>query len=316
MTGFSDKCSICPRRCGIERGVFSNDGFKHGFCDMPSDAVIVRAALHHFEEPCISGTRGSGTVFFAGCNLRCVFCQNREISRGFDKLGKDDYMVVDAIGLRKIFFSLIEQGAHNINLVTPSHYAHIISDALNEKLPVPVVWNCSGYDLPETLELLRGKVDIFMPDMKYSSDSLALDLSHVPDYVDVSRAAVSKMYSLCGKPKLDENGIMCSGLIIRHLVLPGQLDNTAGVIDWLYDNLPKSAYIFSLMGQYTPPGDTLFLSDVADKYPELLRPISPDEYEAAKNMLEKRRITSGYFQQLESVGEDFIPPFGKEYIAY
>ncbi|MBR4292685.1 MAG: radical SAM protein, partial [Clostridia bacterium] len=148
---------------------------------MPSDAVIVRAALHHFEEPCISGTRGSGTVFFAGCNLRCAFCQNRDISRGFGSLRKDAYTVVDAVSLRRIFYSLIEQGAHNINLVTPSHYAHIIAEALDEKLPVPVVWNSSGYDLPETLDLLRGKVDIFMPDMKYSCNALARDLSKAPD---------------------------------------------------------------------------------------------------------------------------------------
>ncbi len=316
MTNFDEKCAICPRKCNVSRENFSSDGFKHGFCDMPSDAVIVRAALHHFEEPCISGSRGSGTVFFAGCNLRCAFCQNRDISRGFGSLGQDAYTVVDAVGLRRIFYSLIEQGAHNINLVTPSHYAHIIAEALNEKLPVPVVWNSSGYDLPETLELLRGKVDIFMPDMKYSCNALARDLSKAHGYVDISRAAISKMYSICGKPKFDDDGIMRSGLIIRHLVLPGQLENTEGVIDWLYDNLPKSAYVFSLMGQYTPPSDQSVISGVIDKYPELLRPISSDEYDAAKAMLEKRKITSGYFQQLDSVGEDFIPPFGKEYIAY
>ena len=315
MTSVIEKCTVCPRKCGVLREQYSDVGFKRGFCDMPSDAVVVRAALHHYEEPCISGSRGSGTVFFAGCNLRCAFCQNRTISRKFDKLSNNDYKLVDANGLKRIFHSLIEQGAHNINLVTPSHYAHIVAEALDDKLPVPVVYNSGGYDSVETLEMLRGKVDIFMPDMKYSSDVLARDLSCASDYTAVNRDAILKMYSLVGKPKFDDDGMMRSGLIIRHLILPGQLSNTEGVIDWLYDNLPKSSYIFSLMGQYTPPSDESVLADVIGKYPELKRPISADEYDQAKAMLEKRRISSGYLQQLESVGEDYVPLFGSKYVC-
>ncbi|MBR2879356.1 MAG: radical SAM protein, partial [Oscillospiraceae bacterium] len=213
----TESCRLCPRSCGAVR----KENTSGGFCASPSLALISRAAPHFGEEPCISGTRGSGTVFFSGCNLRCVFCQNHGISRGGE--GK----AMDAQGLRDIFLRLRDRGVHNINLVTPSHYSHLIAEALSGiKLGIPVVWNSSGYDSVETLRTLEGLIQIYMPDYKYSDPVLAQRWSKAADYPDVALAAIKEMYRQRGEFILDDEGIMQSGVLIRHLIMPGAAENT------------------------------------------------------------------------------------------
>ena len=215
-------CTLCPRRCGAERT--ETEG--HGFCGMPAGLRVARAALHLWEEPPLSGTRGSGTVFFSGCTLRCCYCQNREISAG--GFGR----AVTTGRLREIFEELIAQGAHNINLVTPTHFLPWILPALEPKLPVPVVYNCGGYESVETLWLLEGKVDVYLPDLKYADAALAARLSAAPDYFPAATAAIREMFRQTG-PYVMEDGLLKRGVMIRHLVLPGQLDNTRRCIDWV-----------------------------------------------------------------------------------
>ena len=221
-------CNLCPRGCKIDR----NRHF--GFCQVPEMPKIARAAPHFGEEPCITGTRGSGTVFFSGCNLRCVFCQNHTISRG--QIGT----VVTIDRLRDIFMELQDQGVHNINLVTGSHYARQIAEALDKaQLTIPVAWNSSGYDSVETLQMLEGKVQIYMPDFKYSDPLLAKTYSAAADYPSVAAAAISEMYRQTGPYVMDEAGILQSGVLVRHLIMPNKPTNTKGVIDTLTSLLPQ-----------------------------------------------------------------------------
>ena len=237
-------CTLCPRRCGAERT--ETEG--HGFCGMPAGLRVARAALHLWEEPPLSGTRGSGTVFFSGCTLRCCYCQNREISAG--GFGR----AITTGRLREIFEELIAQGAHNINLVTPTHFLPWILPALEPKLPVPVVYNCGGYESVETLRLLEGKVDVYLPDLKYADAALAARLSAAPDYFPAATAAIREMFRQTG-PYVMEDGLLKRGVMIRHLVLPGQLDNTRRCIDWVAQTFSPGQVLFSLMSQYTPqPG--------------------------------------------------------------
>lgn len=291
-------CSLCPRKCGVAR--------PDGFCRMPDKAVIARAAPHFFEEPCISGKNGSGAVFFCGCNLRCVFCQNRSISRA----PVADSAEFDSDGLRRVFDSLVSLGVHNINLVTPTHFSPVIAGALEKPLPVPAVWNSGGYESVDTIALLRGKIQIYMPDMKYSDEALARRLSLAPDYPDIAGRALLEMYRQVGRPVFDPSGLLLRGMIIRHLVLPGLPENTRGVIDFVYDNFPRGSVLFSLMGQYTPPSDAAF----AQKYPSLARPLTAGEYEEAVDYLRKRHINDGFLQYPEASGEEYIPDFGRKYI--
>lgn len=237
-------CRLCPRNCGAAR---TADG-GNGFCAMPAGLRVSRAALHHWEEPPISGTNGSGAVFFAGCTLRCTYCQNHTISaEGF---GKD----VTPQRLRAIFEGLIAQGAHNIDLITPTHFLPWILPALEPKLPVPLVYNCGGYEKVETLRSLEGLVDIWLPDLKYADGALASQLSAAPDYFPVATAAIQEMFRQTG-PYVMENGLLRRGVVIRHLVLPGYLDNTRRVIDWVAETFRPGDVLFSLMSQYTPqPG--------------------------------------------------------------
>jgi len=284
-------CNLCPRNCNIDRSA------RTGFCGVGAQALVCRAAPHFGEEPCISGTRGSGAVFFAGCNLRCVFCQNHEISRG--KAGER----VSVSGLREIFLRLRDQGVHNINLVTPTHFTDVIAEALaGLELGIPVVWNSSGYDSVETLRTLEGLVQIYMPDLKYMDSALAQKYSAAPDYPAVAVAALREMYRQVGPFQMDEDGLLQRGLLIRHLILPGAAENTLRCIDAAEDNLPAKHILFSLMSQYTPmPG--------LEAFPALQRRITPEEYDRCESYLDFSDIEYGYFQSPESATEELIPDF-------
>lgn len=280
-------CNLCPRRCGVDRSE------KTGFCGMPEGLRIARAALHFWEEPVISGTNGSGTVFFSGCNLRCVYCQNHNISA--DGFGKE----ITPQRLREIFEDLIARGAHNINLVTPTHFVPWILPALTPKLPVPVVYNCGGYESLDILRLLEGKVDIWLPDLKYADDELAGKLSGAKDYFEVAAAAIEEMYRQAGD-YIIEDGLLKRGVIIRHLVLPGQLENTKRCIDWVARTFQPGQVLFSLMAQYTPqPGAE----------GPLARHVTSGEYRAAVEYMENCGIADGFTQQRTSAKEEYTPPF-------
>lgn len=283
-------CSDCPRRCGVDRAE------RRGVCGMAEQAVIARAALHMWEEPCISGERGSGTVFFSGCNLGCVFCQNAPISAG--GFGK----AVTAARLREIFFELYEAGAHNINLVTPSHFARPILEALEGGLPLPVVYNTSAYDSVETLRLFAGKVQIYLPDFKFADGALAARLCRASDYPEIALEAIREMFRQVGPYELDGDGLLARGVVIRHLVLPGQLENTRRVMELVAREFEPGQVLFSLMSQYTPPKKTL-------PWPELNRRLSQEEYDTALDALEQSGITDGFYQELSSAKEEYIPPF-------
>ena len=282
-------CTLCPRRCGAERT--ETEG--HGFCGMPAGLRVARAALHLWEEPPLSGTRGSGTVFFSGCTLRCCYCQNREISAG--GFGR----AVTTERLREIFEELIAQGAHNINLVTPTHFLPWILPALEPKLPVPVVYNCGGYESVETLRLLEGKVDVYLPDLKYADAALAARLSAAPDYFPAATAAIREMFRQTG-PYVMEDGLLKRGVMIRHLVLPGQLDNTRRCIDWVAQTFSPGQVLFSLMSQYTPqPGSEGPLG----------RHVTAGEYRSAVDYMENCGITDGFTQERTAAREEYTPPF-------
>ncbi len=286
-------CTLCPRHCGAAR----KENMPGGFCASPSLAMVTRAAPHFGEEPCISGTRGSGTVFFSGCNLRCVFCQNHEISRG------GQGRAVDVPGLQEIFLRLRDEGVHNINLVTPTHYSNIIAEALSGiKLGIPVVWNSSGYESVETLRSLDGLVQIYMPDYKYSDPALAKRWSMAEDYPQLALAAIKEMYRQRGEFVLDDDGMLQSGVLIRHLIMPGAAENTLRCIDAIEDNLPPDKIIFSLMAQYTPmPG--------LEAYPELCRPITAEEYERCRSYFDFSDILYGFTQSPEAATDEMIPDF-------
>ena len=286
-------CTLCPRACGVDR-----TAGERGFCQMPDHILAARAALHYWEEPVISGSFGSGAVFFSGCTLRCAFCQNGVISQ--ENFGKE----VSSQELRAAFERLIDEGCQNINLVTPTHFLPSILPALTPKLPVPVVYNCGGYERVETLRELEGLVDIYLPDMKYSDPKLAGILSAAPDYVEIAKAAIAEMYRQVGSVVI-ENEIMQRGMIVRHLMLPGELDNTLGVLDWFSEAFPKGDVLFSLMSQYVPMGK-------AKTMPPYDRRITEDEYDAALSYLELLGIENGFTQDFSAATEEYIPDFSFE----
>jgi len=267
--------------------------------------MLARAALHFYEEPSISGREGSGAIFFSGCNLKCVFCQNEKISRGF--VGKE--VTVDA--LSEIFLSLQAQRANNINLVTPSHYVPQIKEALilaKEKgLFIPIVYNSSAYELPGTLKMLEGLVDVYLPDFKYMDEEMALNYSKAKDYPAVAKASIAEMYRQVGKPVFDERGIMKKGVIVRHLLLPGGVKNAKNVVSYLHEKYDDSIYI-SLMNQYTPL-DTPSLKKAGEKYPALLRKVTKREYERLLDFVLSLDIKNAYFQEGDTASESFIPEF-------
>ena len=286
-------CTLCPRRCGVDR-----TAGQLGFCRMPDQIHAARAALHYWEEPVISGTRGSGAVFFSGCNLRCVFCQNHSISA--EGVGKR----ITTARLREIFEELIAQGAHNINLVTPTHFVPWILPALEPPLPVPVVYNCGGYESVETLRQLEGLVDIYLPDFKYSDDRLAAKLSAAPDYAETAAAAIREMYRQVGAAVIEDEQ-MTRGVIIRHLVLPGCIDNSLGVLDWIAETFPKKDMLVSLMSQYVPMGR-------AKNMPPLDRRITQEEYDAVLSYLYLLELDNGYTQDFSAATAEYIPDFDLE----
>lgn len=292
------RCTLCPRRCNVERSVHTDPKASLGFCQMGANPVVARAALHAWEEPCISGTRGSGTVFFSGCNLQCVFCQNAVISH--EGFGRE----ISPEQLRQVFLNLVDQGAHNINLVNPTHFVPAISRAIGQGLPVPVVYNSSGYESLETLRHMAGKVQVYLPDFKYADPQLSARLSGAPDYVEVATAALDEMVKQCGGCTYDEEGLLTRGVIIRHLVLPGQLENTFNVIDYVSEHYADRV-IFSLMSQYVPCGR-------ASDYPDIDRVLTQDEIDTAIHYLEMSDMEEGFIQQRDSAQTAYIPPFDLE----
>ncbi len=289
MTG----CNICPRNCNVVR----TNG-KVGFCLCGNKIKIAKYMLHHWEEPVISGKNGSGAIFFSGCSLKCVFCQNREISR--QPKGNE----VTPQELADIILDLQKKGAHNINLVTPTHFADQIIEALDivkPKLKIPVVYNTSGYEKVETLQKLGGYVDIYLPDFKYYSSELSDKYSKAPDYFEVTSKALLEMYRQVGKVMLDENGIMQKGMIVRHLVLPSCRKDSIRVLEKLAKLVPVSDIKLSLMSQYTPEG-------APEEYHELSRRVTTFEY---NSVLEKTLELGfdGFFQEKESATKTYTPEF-------
>ena len=286
-------CNLCPRLCGAER----TGTVGKGHCRMPEAPVLARAALHMWEEPPISGTRGSGTVFFSGCSLSCVFCQNEKISR------RDFGRAVTGERLGEICDELIAQGAHNINFVNPTHYAHVVK-ALAERHPltVPLVWNTGGYDRVETLRSLEGLVDIYLPDLKYLDGETARRYSGAADYPETATAAIREMVRQAGPCRYDGAGLLTRGVIIRHLILPGQLSQAKAVMDWVAREFEPGTVLFSLMSQYTPWGE------LEPRFPELSRRLRPGEMRAANEYMGNLGL-AGFIQERTSAKEEYTPPF-------
>lgn len=282
-------CSDCPRACGALRADIGT-----GFCRMGAEQVIARAALHFDEEPVISGTRGSGAVFFSGCALRCRFCQNYPISHG----GFGQRVSVER--LREIYRELIDQGAHNINLVNPTHFARAILESLEEPLLVPVVWNSGGYEKVETLRRFEGKVQVYLPDLKYINRDSAWKYSSAGNYFEFAAPALLEMLRQTGPVELDADGIIRHGTIVRHLILPGRVDESKRILDWIAENLP-GAWV-SLMAQYLPFGDV-------EGVDALDRRLYPEEYEEVVDHLMALGLEDGFVQELSSSDEKYIPAF-------
>lgn len=281
-------CNMCPRRCGVNRKE------KQGFCSSPEEFRVARAALHFWEEPCISGKRGSGTVFFSGCNLKCVYCQNSEISI------KNKGTAVSSDKLIEIFEKLIAEGAENLNLVNPTHYAVQLKELFEKwHCPVPIVYNSSGYESVETLKMLSGIVDIYLPDFKYIRGDKSKRYSRAQDYPETAKAAIAEM--LRQQPQcVFENGIMKKGVIIRHLILPANTNSSIEIIDYFKDNF-QGAYL-SLMAQYTPCTDL-------SEYPEISRKITEREYKKVLDHAVLLGLENVFVQELSSADEVYIPPF-------
>ena len=293
----TERCELCPRRCGANRLAGKN-----GFCGGGKEVKVARAALHFWEEPCISGEEGSGTVFFSGCTMRCVFCQNREISRG--EAGK----LISTERLAEIFLELQKKGANNINLVTPMHYAPQITAALDiarkNGLSLPIVWNTGGWELPESIEAVKNYSDIWLTDFKYFDNSLAEKFSNAKNYFENASASLKKMLEQTGEPVFDDDGMMKKGIIVRHLVLPGHTDDSKKVLRWLWENFGDKIWI-SIMNQYTP-----LCSE--EKFPELSRKVTDEEYDEVVDFAVSLGIENAFVQDGEAVSESFIPPFDLE----
>ena len=280
-------CNLCPRQCGANRTAGET-----GFCRCPDQALVSKAMLHKWEEPALAGDRGSGAIFFGGCTLGCKFCQNRAISGG--PVGKP----LNSTGLRQLMEDLIAQGAENIDLVTPTHFLPTILPALEPKLPVPVVYNCGGYERVETRKLLEGKVDVYLPDLKYADNRLALALSGAKDYFETATAAIKEMVRQTG-PVQWEGDRVIQGVIVRHLILPGFVDNSLKVLDWLGENFAPGEILVSLMRQYTPmPGLPTPLN----------RPITDDEYDSVLSWMFLNDL-EGFTQEETAADSAFIPDF-------
>lgn len=285
-------CSLCPRECKTDRTV------SKGYCGATDKIKIARASLHFWEEPCISGEKGSGTVFFSGCPLKCCFCQNYKISD--EAFGKE----ISEERLSEIFLELQEKGANNINLVTASPYVPMIIkslDMIKHKLSIPVLYNSGGYEKVETLRMLKGYIDIYLPDMKYMDCEISEKYSSAKDYPDIAKKALDEMFSQVGKPVFDDNGIMKKGMIIRHLTLPNNFRDTENVLRYIAEHFPEKEVLISLMSQYTP-------SHKAFSYKEISRKISTLEYNKALDLAVSLGLT-GFMQERSSAKEEYTPPF-------
>ena len=292
-------CKDCPRQCGVMRPETGDENTSlPGVCHSPRQPVIARAGLHFWEEPVISGEKGSGTVFFSSCNLHCVFCQNYDISTM--RQGKQ----VTVERLKEIYKELISQGAHNINLVTPGHYSDAILESLSDPLPVPVVYNTNGYDSVETLRKFEGKVQIYLPDLKYMDNALAARYSGAKDYVERATAAIREMFRQTGPFEFDDDGMLRKGVVIRHLILPGCVEKSQKVIRFVEENFAPDEVIFSLMRQYIPCGR---VSDT--DFPELNRKVTQEEYDIVEDTLFNSAIEAGFVQDDDSASKEFIPDF-------
>ena len=284
-------CNICPRKCNVDRTE------KTGFCGVGDKIKVARASLHYYEEPCISGESGSGTVFFSGCNLKCVYCQNKEVSAG---MGKE----ISVERLSEIFLELKEQGANNINLVTPDQYAINIRKALKiakEKgLNIPIVYNTSGYCSVETIKALSDVIDVFLTDFKYMSSDNAKKYSFASDYPVVAKSALKQMFLNVGKPQYDKNGIMTKGIIVRHLCLPDNTEDSKSVIKYLYETYADDIVI-SIMNQYTPMGKC--------KFDELNRKLSNKEYDNIVDFAVNLGVENAFIQEDVTADHSFIPDF-------
>lgn len=295
--GILEDCTLCPRECHVNR----LQGEK-GYCRMESVVYAARAALHMWEEPCISGEKGSGTVFFTGCNLQCCFCQNRIIAKGRQGLP----VTVGRLG--DIFIELWEKGAANINLVTGTHYVPQIIDALerakNRGMDIPIIYNSSGYEKEETIDMLDGYIDVYLPDFKYMDKNLAGRLSNAPDYPDVVKKALKRMTQQTKECVFDENGYIKKGTIVRHLILPGHTKDSVHILKYLHEQYSGQIYI-SIMNQFTP---VYFNSE----FQELNRKVTKREYEKVLNAALEMGIKNGFFQEGKTADESFIPAFDFE----
>ena len=289
-----DNCKICPHNCGVNRLIGNLGRFKSN-----GNIKLAMASIHNFEEPCISGENGSGTVFFSNCNMNCVFCQNYKISQ--QGLGRE----ISIEELAEIFIDEQNKNAENINLVTPTMYVYHIIEAIkiakNKGLKIPIVYNSNGYENVETIKKLDGYIDIYLPDLKYYDDDLAFKYSGVKNYFENATSAIKEMYNQVGSPVLDENGMMKKGLIIRHLVLPNNLQNSKDVLKWINDNIDKKVFV-SVMAQYFP-------TNRAKEFPEINRKLTKEEYEEIENYLYSLDLDNGYIQELGEHEEEYVPDF-------
>lgn len=289
-----ENCTLCRHNCGVNR---LNGNI--GFCNSGKKIKLARVSLHHWEEPCLSGDKGSGTIFFSNCNLKCVYCQNYIISS--NGIGKE----ISIKRLSEIFLEQQEKGAHNINLVTPTHFVPQIIEALklakNSGLKLPIVYNTNSYENLETIKALRGHIDIYLPDLKYFNDKYAIKYSNAPNYFTTASKAIEEMFSQVGEPVFDTNGMMKKGIIIRHLMLPGLLFDSKKIIDYIYNTFRDSVFT-SLMNQYTPIFNT-------SCYPEINKKINPKHYEALVDYCVKLGISNAYIQEQGTASESFIPNF-------
>lgn len=296
MTTDYNSCCLCPRKCGVNRYETV------GFCGMGAEVKAAKATLHQWEEPCISYNNGAGTVFFSGCSLRCVYCQNSEISNnGFGE-------AITAEKLGDIFLSLQDRGADNIELVTPTHFIPDIITALDRvknRLDIPVVYNCGGYELTETINRLKGYIDVYLPDIKYYSADISSKYSSAPDYFQRASEAVLEMINQTGKLRYNEKGGLVKGTVIRHLVLPGCRHDSMRIMDWIAENTDSDSRLVSIMSQYTP------FDFISSDYPELKRRITKMEYNSVVRHAENLGI-KGFTQDITSAREEYLPEFDLE----
>ena len=293
-----EKCEVCPRKCNVNR---LND--EKGFCKLGEEIKVALVSCHDFEEPCISGigkdTKSSGTIFFSNCNLRCVFCQNHEISQE----GKGKVITIER--LAEIFLEQQERKVNNINLVTPTMYAYQIIEAIkiarNKGLHIPIIYNSNGYESIDTLKALDGCIDVYLPDLKYYSDDIAIKYSSAPNYFEIATKAIKEMFNQVGSPVVDENGIIKRGVIIRHLILPNHVLNTKRILKWIKENMPKDIYV-SVMAQYFP-------TFKAKNIEKINRKISIKEYREIESYLYALDLENGYMQDLGKHEEEYVPNF-------